>query len=812
MVDNYGFLAIPKKDGDIVDYKAGLRQFIHENYDEPPGTYDAALEMITQWKTAANAAETHENGLNALSKYYCQVIKLAEKFPITGQSAIRITFSYGDSLRGGRKQKSGEIYYEAACVMYNYAATMSQMGSSITLDDSGCKAACSHFQGAAGAFAYIRDHLHGKFPMSVQPDLTVDCLSALSTLCLAQAQECFLHKAILGRMKEGVLSRLAAQASDYYGTVRVAMESSALRGMFQKEWVNTVILKHHYFNAMAAHNHAQTLASASKFGLAISYWQVAEQQIKTGQKYQKGTRVDITGLSNKISTTLKMMIKDNDTIYHEIVPATIDPVARAPMVRADPPKFEDGEDLLSSLKPIAIRRAYARYQSDVTKLIKQECERLDVQMVTASKTLSTLSMPAALDALTQPQGTPPILIERSTKCASMGGVAGLRAKIDNMKTLSQNNMDILQEAMHILDNEEGDDDAMRNKYIADWPRTPSATLTKELREEARMFRSKLDSAIQADTTVRKKFDENYNIMDTLCHTSDLTTMLPSGGAQSQPDGVKQLVKALRELIANLDAAREAVPALKDMIINTKSKDNIEVKLVEAANSSLDDNAVINDHIKSTYGPVQKQINDNIVLQNKLLSDIKDRATDFQRLAAVNDISRKRETVMKNLCIAYDKFVELSQNLHEGQQFYTDLTNRLLKFQQKCLDFCTARTEELNDYKKKFAAVPAPSRSPPQGPPRPAQPPARPMTTPMQAGMPSPMQAGMPSPMQAGMPSPMQAGMPSPMQTSPVPGFWQPGMPVQYDQGGYAAYPPPNMYGQYAPPGPYNYPTQPQFVQ
>eukprot|EP00123_Amoebidium_parasiticum_P012431 comp21350_c0_seq1/m.29288 comp21350_c0_seq1/g.29288 ORF comp21350_c0_seq1/g.29288 comp21350_c0_seq1/m.29288 type:complete len:826 (-) comp21350_c0_seq1:414-2891(-) len=771
MSKGYGFLAIPKKDAEPVDYKAGLRQFISENYDDAPGAYDEALNIVNQRKMAANLAEVHQNGLNNLLRYFYQVQRLGEKFPINDQGTIRLEFGWTDAFKGGRKHKCRDSNYELANIMFNYGAILSQLGSNTTLDDNGCKEACTYFQGAAGAFTYIRDSLNGKYPANLCTDLTVDCLTVLANLCLAQAQECFLQKAILGKMKENILARLAAQASDYYAAVDTALDSGSLKGTFSKEWINTVSLKKHYFNAMAAHNQAQSLASQSKFGAAIAYWQIAEAQMKQAQKYAKYTNVDVAPLADKISSTYKSILKDNDTIYHELVPTQVDPVTRAPMVKADPPKLDDGEDLLSGLKPIAIRRAYSRYVEEVKRLVKGECDKLDAQVAASQNALAEVSMPAALDAMQQPQGVPASVLEKSAKCRKDGGVGGLRDKIDNMRTLSQNNLELLQEALRQLDAEETEDDSMRNKHIAEWTRTPSATLTKELREEARMFKSKLDIAIQADATVKKKFEENYNIMDTLCHTDDLAAMLPSGSAQTQPDSVKQLIKTLRDMLTSYDSLRQAVPTLKEMIQTVQARDKqIEAKLIAASSSASDENAVINDHMKATYGPAQKEIDDNVKAQKKLVDEIKVKAQEFHRLASTSDLSRKRETVLRNLGIAYDKFSELSQNLHEGQQFYADLTNRLLKFQGKCIDFCHARKEELEEYKRKIQSAP---------PARPAQPPARPMG--------------------------------SPAQQQP-PAQWQPGMPVQYDS---AAFAPQSAYGGYAAANPYGgYPPQqqPQYAQ
>lgn len=41
--------------------------------------------------------------------------------------------------------------------------------------------------------------------------------------------------------------------------------------------------------------------------------------------------------------------------------------------------------------------------------------------------------------------------------------------------------------------------------------------------------------------------------------------------------------------------------------------------------------------------------------------------EFQSVYASNDVTRKRETVLNNLGVAYDKFEELHSNLKEGEK-------------------------------------------------------------------------------------------------------------------------------------------------
>jgi hypothetical protein len=58
-----------------------------------------------------------------------------------------------------------------------------------------------------------------------------------------------------------------------------------------------------------------------------------------------------------------------------------------------------------------------------------------------------------------------------------------------------------------------------------------------------------------------------------------------------------------------------------------------------------------------------------------------RANEFQGYFSANDVTRKRETVLNNLGVAYDKFEELNANLTEGYKVLSVYTAniRILSF-------------------------------------------------------------------------------------------------------------------------------------
>ena len=92
------------------------------------------------------------------------------------------------------------LSYERVCVLYNIAALQSAVAASQSLDnDDALKLAAKLFQQAAGIFTHLKAAVVVAIHQEPTPDLNIDTLSALSALMLAQAQEIFVRKAILGK-------------------------------------------------------------------------------------------------------------------------------------------------------------------------------------------------------------------------------------------------------------------------------------------------------------------------------------------------------------------------------------------------------------------------------------------------------------------------------------------------------------------------------------------------------------------------------------------------------------------------------------
>ena len=69
------------------------------------------------------------------------------------------------------------------------------------------------------------------------PDLSSESALALSSLCLAQAQEVVLRKAMADGKKDGVVAKISEQTGVMYKETLALMEVSSVKAMLSREWL-----------------------------------------------------------------------------------------------------------------------------------------------------------------------------------------------------------------------------------------------------------------------------------------------------------------------------------------------------------------------------------------------------------------------------------------------------------------------------------------------------------------------------------------------------------------------------------------------
>ncbi|KAM9199900.1 programmed cell death 6-interacting protein isoform 1-T1 [Mergus octosetaceus] len=842
------FISVQLKKASEVDLAKPLCKFIQQSY--PGGDAQAehcrAAEELSKLRKSAlgRPLDKHDACLDTLLRYYDQLCSIEPKFPFS-ENQVCVTFTWKDafdkgSLFGGSvKLALASLGYEKTCVLFNCGALASQIAAEQNLDnDEGLKAAAKHYQFASGAFQHIKDTVLSALNREPTVDISPDTVGTLSLIMLAQAQEVFFLKATRDKMKDGIIAKLANQAADYYGDAyKQCQYKDTLPKYFYFQEVFPVLAAKHCIMQANAEYHQSILAKQQKkFGEEIGRLQHAADLVKTVvSRYDE--YISVKDLVDKINRALTAAKKDNDFIYHDRVPdlKDLEPIGKASLVKSTPvvvPLSQKFTDLFEKMVPLQVQQSVSVYNQRKADLVNRLIAQMREATNLANGVLASLNLPAAIEDVSG-DTVPQSILNKSKSVIEQGGIQTVDQLIKDLPELLQRNKEILDESLRLLDEEETTDNELRTKFKERWQRTPSIELYKPLRAEGANFHSILNKAVQADGQVRECYQSHRDTIALLCKPeAELNTAIPSANPAKTLQG-SEVVNVLRTLLAGLDEVKKEREQLENDMKAVNFDMTSKFLAALAQDGAINEEAISVTELDRIYGSYTQKVQESLKKQEELLKNIQNAHQDFSKMKQSNNESNLREEVLKNLAVANDKFVELVANLKEGTKFYNELTEILLKFQNKCSDIVFARKTErdelLKDLQQSIAREPsAPSiplptyQTTPAGGGKPAasstptpaprtmvgakpQPPARPPPPVISAASSSPTASaptGPAAPPAAPAAAPPVASAPGigasstapsqaqgpPYPTYPgFPGYCQMPMPVGYN---------PYMYGQY----------------
>ncbi|XP_035134523.1 programmed cell death 6-interacting protein isoform X1 [Callithrix jacchus] len=856
------FIPVQLKKTSEVDLAKPLVKFIQQTYPsggEEQAQYCRAAEELSKLRRAAvgRPLDKHEGSLETLLRYYDQICSIEPKFPFS-ENQICLTFTWKDafdkgSLFGGSvKLALASLGYEKSCVLFNCAALASQIAAEQNLDnDEGLKIAAKHYQFASGAFLHIKETVLSALNREPTVDISPDTVGTLSLIMLAQAQEVFFLKATRDKMKDAIIAKLANQAADYFGDAfKQCQYKDTLPKYFYFQEVFPILAAKHCIMQANAEYHQSILAKQQKkFGEEIARLQHAAELIKTvASRYDE--YVNVKDFSDKINRALTAAKKDNDFIYHDRVPdlKDLDPIGKATLVKSTPvnvPISQKFTDLFEKMVPVSVQQSLAAYNQRKADLVNRSIAQMREATTLANGVLASLNLPAAIEDVSG-DTVPQSILTKSRSVIEQGGIHTVDQLIKELPELLQRNREILDESLRLLDEEEATDNDLRGKFKERWQRTPSNELYKPLRAEGTNFRAVLDKAVQADGQVKECYQSHRDTIALLCKPEpELNAAIPSANPAKTMQG-SEVVNVLKSLLINLDEIKKEREGLENDLKSVNFDMTSKFLTALAQDGVINEEALSVTELDRVYGGLTTKVQESLKKQEGLLKNIQVSHQDFSKMKQSNNEANLREEVLKNLATAYDKFVELVANLKEGTKFYNELTEILVRFQNKCSDIVFARKTErdelLKDLQQSIArepsapSIPTPAyQSSPAGghaptPPTPAprtmpptkpQPPARPPPPVLPANRapsataPAPVGAGTaappPSQTPGSAPPPQAQGPPYPTYPG-YPGYCQMPMPMGYNPYAYGQYnmPYPPVYHQSPGQAPYPGPQQPSY--
>jgi programmed cell death 6-interacting protein len=688
---------------------AAIKQYISITYDEDPTAYTEDLNQFEKLRNDIINLPICSNSVDLLYKYYGQLIYLCAKFPLE-DNKITCVFSWTPSFgKDKRHVNISSVEYEKACVLFNVGAMYSIIGTKENLENpEDIKNACIYFQRAAGIFSYLKDELHGSLKCPVPPDMLPNSLDFLIKLMLAQAQECFWKKAVLSKMKNNTIAKLAKASSQLYAE---AYKAGSNNNLIPQEWIAYTLSKTYYLDAACLVRYAMVNYDNCKYGDQISCLEEAER-LMTKCKALKSNLPDdyyedLKSFTKFINGRIKEENYNNDKIYMDLIPDfnKITPVEGAVMVKPIPVPDQKalesivGKPLFDCLIPFNYHEITVNYNTNKEQLVSNLINKLKSESQTYEDKVSSLNINAAIDALEQTHGLPQSVIDRSNIVIRKGGLKSIEETFSKASALSQENQNLIDKLKKDLNDEENDDLAAKSQFGDRWTRETSRNLNKGLMEKLKSYEEKVNQAVLSDGIVRAKIDQNIVGIETLSSTKEeLEASIPACrpntavNIQNNPE-----VVSLREKMKQFESSMEQKQSIIKNL-NDKSKadsiNNVVLKLI-TSKEEINKEKIVGEELQK-YNTDKTIINDYLEGLKNLTNEIVELNSVFVLKKYKDNLLTERENALQNLENSYKVYEEICMNLEEGINFHSKINSLLKALSSNISDFIFARKLDMKE--------------------------------------------------------------------------------------------------------------------
>ncbi|XP_014811215.1 PREDICTED: tyrosine-protein phosphatase non-receptor type 23, partial [Calidris pugnax] len=709
-------------------FNAAVKKFVLKNYGENPENYNEELRKLELLRQSAVNVPRDFEGCSTLRKYFGQLHYLQSRIPMGAEQEAAVPIAWTE-IFSGKTVTHEDIKYEQACILYNLGALHSMLGAmDKRVSEEGMKVSCTHFQCAAGAFTYLRDH----FPHSYSVDMSHQILNLNINLMLGQAQECLLEKSMLDNRKSFLVARISAQVVDYYKEACRALENSetaSLLGKIQKDWKKLVQMKIYYFAAVAHLHMGKQAEEQQKFGERVIYFQSALDKLNEAIKLAKGqpetVQEALRFTMDVIGGKYNSAKKDNDFIYHEAVPAldTLQSVKGAPLVKALPVNPTDpavtGPDIFAKLVPMAAHEASSLYSEEKAKLLRDVMAKIEAKNEVLDQFMDSMQLdPETVDNLDMYNHIPPILME---KCAALSVRPDtVKNLVQSMQVLSGVFTDVeasLKEIRDLLEEDEAQERKLQEllgKVPPPQGSPPSSSSLSpglaEVSKECSKYMEVHEKASFTNTELHKAM--NLHIGNLRLLSGPLEQVRAALPSPTLTEDDKQVLQNLKRILAKVQEMRDQRMSLEQQLREMIQKDDITTSLVTTDRSEM--KKLFEEQLKK-YDQIKVYLEQNLAAQENVLKALTDANVKYAAVRkALAEVEHKWNTTVQTLVASYEAYEDLMKKSQEGKDFYTDLEGKAAKLLEKARAACqTAEANRQQILEKEMKKQPPPRPTAPK---------------------------------------------------------------------------------------------------
>ncbi|QHS76361.1 Rim20p [Saccharomyces paradoxus] len=642
-------LAIPLKRTLEVDFATELSKLIDTTSFQTASFFQSDILQVVAARNNAITPDISIGGLCELKEYYAILLQLEKKFP-NNQIEFRWFQTLSQKSRGCSQYS---LQWEKLTIIYNIGCMYSLLALNSNNDAAeSLKTSCLYFQNAAGCFEYV---LEQQVALGTTPVVDDATLNALTSLMLAQAQECFWFKAVQDKLKDSLIAKLSQQIVDFYsGAI-----SNAQRGkLIRNDWINHLKAKKAYFSAVTYYRIALSFNEKKQFGNAVKALQMAMQFVNESKLSSQAK------FKTVIESSLKEAQRDNDFIYLQQVPSELPATKPALMVKPSCtatllPSIE--KELFKDLIPIEVMDYCTAYNERQDEYIEQ---RVTKPLISLNKLLkesmSTIQIPQGLTTVSEAE------------------LSHYQASLNNLCINNKNVKTELDKIEQILNEEAFTDNQLRLKHgTLHWTLPESSTINTTYYEKLKKVRGYIDQGIAID----KQTYEIFQSIDKNLIGSEIR--LPES-SDPLTNKVKMIIQERNEYIDKTRRKSSEYRILPKIITSYKK------------NGTIDFEAIFVDHLKK-FDEDLRYVNSTKQENNKLIEEVN---LKEKHNSARSGIEQKkmvridpRELYIEDLRYSFKLLDEVKENLSAGTTFYENLITSTSNLYNEVQEYDAARRME-----------------------------------------------------------------------------------------------------------------------
>lgn len=556
-------------------FEKPLRDYIQEFYHEDPQSYSNEIQQITQLRKSIANVPRDKQGCTMLRKYYTQLHYLQSRFPMGEGGAAAIPFVWYD-VYSGEPVVYKDVRYEQACVLFNLGGLYSQLASNEDrMSDESMRTACTHFQSAAGAFQFLKDH----FSLNEMVDMNEDILSLKAAIMLGQALECIMEKSIRDDRNPTLIARIGIQIRDYFkeGIDHLNKPGASEMGStLKKLWIKHLNIKTSCYEAIAYTYMSNDADQKEKYGEKVTYLKAASEKINEASKLSKNQsdRVveTVQFIMDVVSNKYTAAVKENDFVYHLSVPAlsALEEIKGVNFVKPLPFQHDDasvaGTDIFKKLVPMKAHESsslYSEVKASLLRKVSSEIEEKDLQL---SQFMSAMKIEDLLNP--KEDSLPDELLAKNIFLKDNPDlISKVEKSIEEITIITSEVESILKGINESLESEKTYEE-------------------KDLPEELQSMISEFDQlkdahekASKTNNELIKHSSESKGMIQFLSgDPKSILQTLPSQNVIDAPSD-EPVVQRIREILAKVDKMRSQRQYLLDKLREELNKDDITTKIV-----------------------------------------------------------------------------------------------------------------------------------------------------------------------------------------------------------------------------------------